>query len=232
MSVTILHWRGHALYTSETATTIRDALEEAVGRGVDLIGADLRGANLRGAILDGAILDGASLVGASLGGADLVGASLVGAYLVGADLVGAYLDGANLRGAILDGANLRGASLDGANIVGASLRGADLSPIRDDLHAVLDTARAEVPGLLAALRAGKVDGSTYTGECACLVGTIAHVRHCSVDDLACDSSRPIERFFMALRPGHTPQNHPVAAIVERWIVDYCAQHEIAIEAQP
>ncbi|HEY4094505.1 MAG TPA: pentapeptide repeat-containing protein, partial [Baekduia sp.] len=70
---------GVVLYTAETATDVRAALEEAVGAGTDLYRA--------------------RLVGARLDGARLVGARLVGARLVGARLVGARLDGARLVGA-------------------------------------------------------------------------------------------------------------------------------------
>ncbi len=137
MSIDIKHrTTGAVLFHSETATTTKEAVTEAVKaradlRGADLDGASLRDASLRGADLRGADLDGANLRGADLDGADLDDASLRDASLRGANLRGADLDGANLRGANLDGANLdgaslRGADLDGANLGGANLRGADL----------------------------------------------------------------------------------------------------------
>jgi uncharacterized protein YjbI with pentapeptide repeats len=221
--------------------------------GANLYGANLEGAHLDGAYLDGANLDGANLEGANLGGANLEGANLYGAYLYGACLYGAHLNGASLNNACLNYANLNnaclyGAYLNGANLYGANLNGAhlnyadlngargltaeqlrsaNLAPIRDDLYAVLDAALNEVAGLLAALDAGRIDGTSYDGGCACLVGTIAHVRGCnykSIGGLLPDSSRPAERWFLAITPGLTPANHPVAEITADWIRQWMATH--------
>jgi hypothetical protein len=206
--------------------------------GARLDGANLVGANLDGARLDGANLVGARLVGARLDGANLVGARLDGARLdganlVGARLVGARLDGANLVGARLDGARLDGANLVGANLDRARLDGARLDGIRDDIRSILDAAPNEVAGLLATLTEGRIDGSCYTGQCACLVGTIAKVRGVQLTpsgyglkDIAPNSKRPAECWFLALRPGHTPENHPVAAITHDWLCEWMAERGI------
>jgi hypothetical protein len=122
----------------------------------------------------------------------------------------------------LRGANLERANLEGANLRGANLEEANLEPIRSDLHSVLDSAPQEVTGLLAALRAGKIDGSTYEGDCACLVGTIANVRGCSYKILAPDHSRPAERWFLAIRTGDTPASSQIARITESWIQEWLA----------
>ena len=83
--------------------------------------------------------------------------------------------------------------------------------------------RAEAPGLLLALREGRVDGSTYTGECACLVGTIANIKgrvYNDIPGLSPNSSRPIERFFLAISKGDTPATNPMAKIVEGWLLQF------------
>jgi hypothetical protein len=142
----------------------------------------------------------------------------------GANLGGAYLGGANLRDADLRGANLGGANLGGANLRGANLGGADLRAFRADIFDILLRAPKEVPGLLTSLRAGKVDGSVYEGECACLVGTIANVRGVNYHDLGAgiepDSGRPAEQWFMSIRKGDTPENSSVAKITEEWIEEF------------
>jgi hypothetical protein len=192
------------------------------------------GANLVGANLVGANLEDANLEDANLEDANLVGANLVGANLVGANLVRANLVRANLEDANLEDANLEDANLVGANLVGANLVGANLEPIRNDFFSILDCAPAEVPGLLAALRAGKIDGSTYTGDCACLVGTIANVRGCSYEALGAlkpNASRPAERWFVRIAPGLTPENDMTAKVTEGWILEWQSKRaEVEAEA--
>ncbi|MBR7998295.1 pentapeptide repeat-containing protein [Burkholderia vietnamiensis] len=195
---------------------LRDAyLRDAYLRGANLSGADLSGAYLSGANLSGADLRDANLRGANLRGANLSDANLRDAYLRDANLRGANLSDANLRDA-----NLRGANLSDANLSGADLSGADLLPIKADFIEVISQAPREVPALIDALKAGRVDGSTYSGECACLVGTIANARGIDVDSaelgIPKDSSRPVERFFMAIRKGDTPETNAASKLALEW----------------
>ena len=55
------HWTRGVAFHSETATTIVEAVVEAINQGAYLQGADLRGADLQGAYLRGAYLGGADL---------------------------------------------------------------------------------------------------------------------------------------------------------------------------
>jgi hypothetical protein len=175
-----------------------------------------------------AVRQGVSLSDADLSGAYLSGAYLSDADLSDADLSDADLSGASLRGADLSDANLSDADLSDADLSGASLRGADLSDanltsIRDDIWAVLSSAPAEVPAVIAALKAGRVDGSTYSGECSCLVGTIARAREVGVDDIESlrpNSSRPAERFFMGIRSGDTPETSQFSALALAWTQEW------------
>ena len=236
MKIDVKSWHtGSILFSIET-DSLRLALEAAVKGDADLrdanLGdADLRDANLRGANLGGANLGDADLRDANLGGADLGDANLRGADLRGANLRGADLRGANLRGADLRGADLGDANLRGANLRGADLRGADLGDAknlpeeylticRDDLWAVLSAAPKEVEGLRKALLEGKVDGSHYQGECACLVGTIANLRGCfyeKMENLRPDSNRQSERFFLNISKGDTPDTNKFSKLAVDWI---------------
>ena len=220
-------------------------------RGADLRDANLSGANLSGAYLRGAYLSDANLSGAYLSDADLRGANLSYADLRDADLRGADLRGANLRGANLSCANLRGAYLScanlrganlsyadlrGADLSGANLRGADLTPIREDVWAVLSACPAEVPALRAAIAEGRVDGSTYTGDCACLVGTLANARGCEVDELATvkpNAGRPAEQFFLGIAKGDTPATNQFSAIALGWVDEWLANvGKLAVAQRP
>ena len=133
-------------------------------------------------------------------------------------------------------ANLVRANLDGANLDGAKVSDAGaLDAIRDDIYEVLSHAPDDVPGLLAALKAGKVDDSVYEGPCACLVGTIRNVRaertkdadlHFeSLDGIKPDGSRPAERWFMGIRKGHLPSISMIAALTVAWIEAWLARNQ-------
>jgi hypothetical protein len=207
---------------------MRAAIIQAVARGADLIGADLTRANLTGANLTNA-----NLTNADLTGADLTGANLAGASLTDANFTDASFTSANLTRADLAVANLTRADFTGANLTGANLAGASLTDARQDFRLVLDAAPNEVSGLLLALREGRIDGTQYEGECACLKGTIANIRHCDYRDLGDadalrpDSKRPSERLFMGISPGHLPSINHVAKIVEGWILEWQAERASA-----
>ena len=132
---------------------------------------------------------------------------------------------ANLRGANLYEANLRGADLRGADLRGAKnidkLQG--LEVFKHDMWAILLFAQAEVTGLKKALVEGKIDGSVYNGECACLCGTIANIRKCDykkLDHINPDSSRPAERWFMGIKPGDAPAKNDMAKLAVAWIEEF------------
>ena len=140
----------------------------------------------------------------------------------------AYLRGADLSGADLSGANLSGADLSGAYLSGAYLSGADLEPVRKDLWTVLSAAPSEVNGLREFLLAGRIDGSTYIGECACLIGTLAKlagVEYTKLPGLQPDPHRPAERFFMGIKLGDSPATCAVARIALGWIDEWIVAEE-------
>ena len=131
-----------------------------------------------------------------------------------------------LRGADLSDADLSDADLSDAVLRGANLSDADLRSFKADFWAVLTTARKEIPGLVKAMREGRINGSTYEGDCACLVGTIANVRHVPVDTLERDSSRPAEQWFLMIKNGDKPNDDTGGGFALgkalEWAEEYCA----------
>ena len=82
---------------------------------------------------------------------------------------------------------------------------------------------AEVPALIDALKTGKVNGSTYSGECSCLVGTLATARgvtHTNIESLKPNSSRPAERFFLGIKEGDTPETNQFSKLALEWSEDW------------
>ena len=164
---------GSVLFSFEKeGNTIKDTLVQAVKER-----ADLQGAYLQGAYLQGAYLRGADLRGAYLRGADLQGAYLQGAYLRGADLQGAYLQGADLQGAYLRGADLRGADEK-------TLPQDYINQCSRDMLFIFEHLKHELPYLRNKLVQGKVNGSQYEGECACLIGSLGKGNKECVDKVA------------------------------------------------
>ena len=166
-------------------------------------------------------------------GAVLRGAVLRDADLSDADLSGADLSGADLRGAVLSGADLRGAVLRGA-----VLRDADLRPFKADFFMTLLHAQHEVPHLIAALREGRVDGSQYEGECACLVGTLANAKGESYRAAFPDHSsrNPAEQWFLMIRKGDKAGDDSgggfAAGKALEWALDFCALNGIDPKSAP
>ena len=138
---------------------------------------------------------------------------------------GSNLSGSNLSGSDLRGSNLSCSDLSGSDLSNSDLSGSDLSKQKNDFWEVLLRATHEVSGLRAALVTGKVDGSTYEGACACLVGTIANVRGATNyrelgNGLKPNSSRPAERWFLAIKRGDTPETSPISKITVEWLDEF------------
>ena len=84
----------------------------------------------------------------------------------------------------------------------------------------------ELEALRFALIEGKVDGSSYSGTCACLAGTLAKARGVSVnsgdlighDNTAfhVDAGSPREVFFTAIKAGDTPETNAASAVALAW----------------
>jgi uncharacterized protein YjbI with pentapeptide repeats len=191
--------------------------------------ADLSKANLSWANLSWANLSEANLSKADLSKADLSWANLSWANLSWANLSWANLSEANLSWANLSEANLSKANLSEADLSKADLSKAAFDPIKSDFWMILLSAPFEIAGLRLALIEGRVDGSTYQGECACLVGTIANVRHANYKEIGIkpDATRAAERWFMGIKKGDTPEANQISKITVEWLDEFVAKLNFA-----
>ena len=126
---------------------------------------------------------------------------------------------------VKDSLNLSDSNLSGANLRGSDLRDSNLSHIKHDFWAVLLTAINEVAGLRLALVEGRVEGSQYEGECAGLVGTIAHVAQCGYRELPKlnpDQNRPAEKWFLGIKKGDKPETSQISALTVGWLDEFTA----------
>ena len=161
---------------------------------------------------------------ADLSEANLSDANLSDANLSKADLSEANLSKADLRWADLGRADLSKADLSKADLSDANLSEANLSAIKADFLMKMMQQPFEVAGLRQFLINGKINGSSYTGECACFVGSMQKLatisgRKCVLEELA---SSPTERFFMGIQTGDTPETNGAAKMVLVWIDEFLA----------
>ncbi len=177
-------------------------------------------ANLSWADLSWADLSEADLSEANLSGANLSWADLSWADLSEANLSGANLSEANLSGANLSRANLSEADLSGANLSEADLSQSVIRHFKHDLWGILLQYRTEIAGLKKSIIEGKINGSVYSGTCACLMGTIAKVKRCDVSQVIQDAGSPAERWFLQIKEGHTPENHGPSRMALEWIEEF------------
>ena len=88
----------------------------------------------------------------------------------------------------------------------------------------MEHLKSELPYLKQSLLDGKVDGSSYEGECACFVGSLANAKHQDVNQ-TCKGipfyeksvDNPGETWFLNIRQGDTPENNQFAAHVMKLI---------------
>lgn len=107
-------------------------------------------------------------------------------------------------------------------------------PIRDDIWAVLSASPMEVTGLRAAIAEGRINGSSYEGACACLVGTLANVKGCDYQHLPMlkpNVARPAEQFFLGIKTGDTPATSQFSKLALEWTDQFLANMQAAFGAE-
>jgi len=149
------------------------------------------------------------------------------ARIVKANLREALLRGSDLSAVDLRGVDLSGADLSEADLSDSNLSEANLAPIKQDFLAEVLRLPNELEALRAAIVEGRIDGSSYSGKCACLAGTLAKAAgvesYHGGDFISSPGIRfhasatsPRESFFTAISPGDTPDKNGAAAIALEW----------------
>jgi hypothetical protein len=111
----------------------------------------------------------------------------------------------------------------------------DLAAVKADFLSVVSKLPGEVPYLRLALIEGRIDGSVYYGECACLKGTLAgkaagplfnHIDSPSAFialayGIKCNiAESQAEQFFWHIQEGDTPATNPYSAVVLEWLDEF------------
>jgi uncharacterized protein YjbI with pentapeptide repeats len=162
---------------------------------------------------DGSSFDGSSFVDSSFARSSFDGSSFVDSSFARSSFVDSSFDGSSFE----------------------SIPAEYKNQVRDDLWAVLSAAPNEVEGLRKALAEGRVNGSTYQGACACLVGTIANVRGCDYRELGIlqpNSNRLAELWFISINKGNTPDDNPFSRLALEWVDQWLVNVRAAFGPKP
>ena len=134
MSIEIKRIDGTVAYESQSATSLKEAVAEAVRQGVSLAGANCSGANFFGANFSGANFSGANFSRANCSEAHFSGANFFGVHFSGADFSRANFSRADFSLASFYGADFSLANFSLANFSGASFHGANFFGVEGILH--------------------------------------------------------------------------------------------------
>jgi uncharacterized protein YjbI with pentapeptide repeats len=215
-------YTGNVIFSSDTAKNDVAAVREAISNKIDLPYADLSKlhlvhVNFQGINLSHVNFAESNLNYANLSGCDLSHVDFDNASMYFTDLTGSYVSAARFTGSIM-----KYCLLDNCNI-----HDADFTDIQHDLYRVLGDARKEVPGILAALHDGHINGGDYAGKYCCLIGTIAKLQNTTFDNvpgIKSDPKSPIETWFGAIRPGNIPESNRIVSLTVQWINDWVANN--------
>jgi hypothetical protein len=87
----------------------------------------------------------------------------------------------------------------------------------------------EAHGVATALREGRVDGSTYSGDCACLIGTIGNIKGVAGESLPHNAFDASERWFTMIREGDKPTDETGGGFASKmaleWVEEWLAIHQ-------
>jgi uncharacterized protein YjbI with pentapeptide repeats len=127
MTVDIKNIAGWTLYHSDSATSVKEAVQEAVAANVSLSGADLSGAQLRGLHVKGGDFEGASFAGADVAYSTFDSCRLCDTYCSGMNASYAQFPHCNMMSAVMTRSGFTYADLSGASCSQTAFDGSDLT---------------------------------------------------------------------------------------------------------
>lgn len=117
---------------------------------------------------------------------------------------------------------------------------------RADFMEVCSRFPNEVGALRQAIIDGRINGSLYSGPCACLKGTLANAKwgvlyeNCEGESLrrleafgiSCDVDLPAEKFFYLIMHGDTPATCEFSAIALKWATEFIWSRDKVLKVVP
>ena len=94
---------------------------------------------------------------------------------------------------------------------------------RKEVLRLLEFFPESASGLRLALVEGRVEGSTYYGECSCIKGTIRKLMNVKwMEDIGLvqDPESPAELWFLGIRKGDTDKDNPYSFLAVQWIDEF------------
>lgn len=117
----------------------------------------------------------------------------------------------------------------------------DMDLAKRNIYAIYDKNPKEVIGVLKAIDEGRIDGTLYTGKCACLIGTIGQLRGLAEkrtydwdvepsilntfnkEIWSIDFMSPAEQFFIKILEGDTPSTSEYSKFARKWTIEWLEQ---------
>jgi len=164
---------------------------------------------------------------AKVGNVDIYGTVTGNVYISGTVTGNVYISGTAtgnvyISGTVTGNVDISGtAKVGSVDISGTVKVGKGFESIRSDYFSILKNAIPEIPALISALKKGRINGSVYEGDCRCLVGTLEAARGTGANTvIERDSSRPAEKWFLAIPEGHTPKKNAFARLAVEWAEEF------------
>jgi hypothetical protein len=206
-------------------TTVEKFLAEKEGsliKDANLSGLDLSNIDFSNSKFDNSKFDNSKFYNSQFDNSKFYNSKFDNSQFYNSQFYNSQFDNSQFYNSQFDNSQFYNSQFDSASINNLKASGA-LEPVRFDFFGRLLVLKNEVAFLKQALIEGRVDGSTYTKECSCFMGTAARAKKCSHTELPGikpDASSDTERWFMGISKGDTPENSEIVKLTLEWIEEF------------